>query len=63
MVTVNLFGDHPSFVRNMKHLKTPSTAGDRVARSARRQSVALAFSGPALDVPFTTLAGVRNTSS
>ncbi|TKC83141.1 spermidine synthase [Trinickia terrae] len=56
VVTINLFGDHPSFVRNMKHLNT--AFDNRVIALPEVHEgnrVALAFSGPALDVPFLTL--------
>jgi len=56
VVTINLFGDHPSFVRNMKHLNT--AFDNRVIALPEVHEgnrVALAFSGPALDVPFATL--------
>jgi spermidine synthase len=56
VVTINLFGDHPSFVRNMKHL---NAAFDHrviaLPEVHEGNRVALAFAGPALDVPFATL--------
>jgi spermidine synthase len=56
VVTVNLFGDHPSFVRNMKRLNE-AFDGRVVALPEVHDGnrVAIAFSGPALDVPFATL--------
>ncbi|RKP44919.1 spermidine synthase [Trinickia fusca] len=56
VVTINLFGDHPSFVRNMKHL-TAAFDGRVIALPEVHEGnrVALAFSGPALEVPFATL--------
>ncbi len=56
VVTVNLFGDHPSFVRNMKHLR--AAFDQRVIALPEVHEgnrVALAFSGPALDVSFEQL--------
>ncbi|BAN22643.1 class I SAM-dependent methyltransferase [Caballeronia insecticola] len=56
VVTINLFGDHPSFVRNMRHL---NEAFDRRVIALPEvhdgNRVALAFAGPALDVPFAAL--------
>jgi spermidine synthase len=56
VVTINLFGDHPSFVRNMRHL---SEAFDHRVIALPEvhdgNRVALAFAGPALDVPFAAL--------
>src|SRR5260370_4762065 len=56
VVTINLFGDHPSFVRNMKHLNA-AFDGRVVALPEVHEGnrVALAFSGPVLDVPYATL--------
>ncbi|MBW9105663.1 spermidine synthase [Paraburkholderia phenoliruptrix] len=56
VVTVNLFGDHPSFVRNMKRLKE-AFDGRVVALPEVHDGnrIAIAFSGPPLDVPFTAL--------
>jgi spermidine synthase len=56
MVTVNLFGDHPSFVRNMKRLNE-AFDGRVIALPEVHDGnrVAIAFSGPALEVPFATL--------
>jgi spermidine synthase len=56
VVTINLFGDHPSFVRNMKHLN--AAFGNRVIALPEVHEgnrVALAFSGPTLDVPAAQL--------
>jgi spermidine synthase len=56
VVTINLFGDHPSFVRNMKHLN--AAFDNRVIALPEVHEgnrVALAFSGPALEVPFPAL--------
>ncbi|KXV10102.1 spermidine synthase [Caballeronia megalochromosomata] len=56
VVTINLFGDHPSFVRNMRHL---NEAFDRRVIALPEvhdgNRVAIAFAGPALDVSFTAL--------
>jgi spermidine synthase len=56
VVTINLFGDHPSFVRNMKHLNT-AFDGRVIALPEVHEGnrVALAFSGPALSIPFAAL--------
>lgn len=56
VVTINLFGDHPSFVRNMKHLNT-AFDGRVIALPEVHDGnrIALAFSGPALSVPFAAL--------
>jgi len=56
IVTVNLFGDHPSFVRNMKRLNE-AFDGRVVALPEVHDGnrIAIAFSGPALEVPFTRL--------
>lgn len=56
VVTINLFGDHPSFVRNMKHLKA-AFDGRVVALPEVHEGnrIAIAFSGPALDVPYAHL--------
>ena len=56
LVTVNLFGDHPSFVRNMKRMNE-AFDGRVVALPEVHDGnrVAIAFSGPALEVPFATL--------
>jgi spermidine synthase len=56
VATINLFGDHPSFVRNMKHLNAAFNhrviALPEVHEGNR---VALAFSGPALELSFPAL--------
>ncbi|KMQ80864.1 Spermidine synthase-like protein [Candidatus Burkholderia pumila] len=56
VVTINLFGDHPNFVRNMKHL---NEAFDRRVIALPEvhdgNRIALAFAGPALDIPFDAL--------
>jgi spermidine synthase len=56
IVTVNLFGDHPSFVRNMKRLNE-AFDGRVVALPEVHDGnrIAIAFSGPAIDVPFAQL--------
>ncbi|MGH8779044.1 spermidine synthase [Paraburkholderia sp.] len=56
IATINLFGDHPSFVRNMKRLNE-AFDGRVVALPEVHDGnrIALAFSGPALDVPFDQL--------
>ncbi|MDE1182831.1 spermidine synthase [Paraburkholderia sp.] len=56
VVTINLFGDHPSFVRNMKRLNE-AFDGRVIALPEVHDGnrVAIAFSGPALDVPYATL--------
>jgi spermidine synthase len=56
VVTVNLFGDHPSFVRNMKRLNE-AFDGRVVALPEVHDGnrIAIAFSGPAIDVPFKQL--------
>ncbi|SAL22992.1 spermidine synthase-like protein [Caballeronia arvi] len=56
VVTINLFGDHPSFVRNMRHLN--EAFDHRVIALPEVHDgnrVAIAFAGPALDVPFASL--------
>ncbi|WP_250512573.1 spermidine synthase [Caballeronia sp. INDeC2] len=56
VVTINLFGDHPSFVRNMRHLN--EAFGHRVIALPEVHDgnrVAIAFAGPALDVSFDAL--------
>jgi spermidine synthase len=56
VVTINLFGDHPSFVRNMRHLN--EAFDHRVIALPEVHDgnrVAIAFAGPALDVPFSAL--------
>lgn len=56
VVTINLFGDHPSFVRNMRHLS--EAFGRRVIALPEVHDgnrIALAFAGPALAIPFDAL--------
>ncbi len=56
VVTVNLFGDHPSFVRNMKRLGEAFDGRVFALPEVHDGNrIALAFSGPAIDVPFATL--------
>ncbi|WP_321791980.1 spermidine synthase [Caballeronia sp. J97] len=65
VVTINLFGDHPSFVRNMRHLKEAFDQrvialpevhdGNRVAIAFAGPALDVPFAGPALDVPFAAL--------
>jgi spermidine synthase len=53
---VNLFGDHPSFVRNMKRLNEAFDGRVLALPEVHEGNrVAIAFSGPALEVPFATL--------
>ncbi|CAB3763810.1 spermidine synthase [Paraburkholderia humisilvae] len=56
IATINLFGDHPSFVRNMKRLNeafdSRVVALPEVHEGNR---IAIAFSGPPLQVPFAML--------
>src|SRR5262249_29429488 len=56
IVTVNLFGDHPSFVRNMKRLNE-AFDGRVVALPEVHDGnrIAIACSGPAIDLPFKEL--------
>ena len=56
VATINLFGDHPSFVRNMKHL-TAAFDGRVIALPEVHEGnrIVLAFSGPALEVPYAAL--------
>ncbi|WP_346778046.1 spermidine synthase [Paraburkholderia sp. Ac-20347] len=56
VATINLFGDHPSYVRNMKRLKE-AFDGRVIALPEVHDGnrVALAFSGPALDVSWAAL--------
>jgi spermidine synthase len=56
VATINLFGDHPSFVRNMKRLNE-AFDGRVVALPEVHDGnrIAIAFSGPAIDVPFKQL--------
>ncbi|WP_179401701.1 spermidine synthase [Burkholderia guangdongensis] len=56
IATINLFGDHPSFVRNMKHLN--AAFDHRVIALPEVHDgnrIALAFAGPSLDVTFAQL--------
>lgn len=56
VVTVNLFGDHPSFVKNMKRLNEAFDGRVFALPEVHDGNrIAIAFSGPALDVPFATL--------
>jgi spermidine synthase len=56
VVTINLFGDHPSFVRNMRNL---NEAFDRRVIALPEvhdgNRIAIAFAGPPLDVTFDDL--------
>jgi spermidine synthase len=56
VATINLFGDHPSFVRNMKRLNE-AFDGRVVALPEVHEGnrIAIAFSGPPLQVPFALL--------
>ncbi|SAL43451.1 spermidine synthase [Caballeronia humi] len=56
VVTINLFGDHPSFVRNMKRLNE-AFDGRVIALPEVHDGnrVAIAFAGPDLDVPYAAL--------
>ncbi|MFM0286192.1 class I SAM-dependent methyltransferase [Paraburkholderia megapolitana] len=56
IATINLFGDHPSFERNMKRLNEVFE-GRVIALPEVHEGnrIALAFSGPALEVPFAQL--------
>jgi spermidine synthase len=56
MVTVNLFGDHPSFVRNMKRLNE-AFDGRVIALPEVHDGnrIAIAFAGPELDVTYAQL--------
>lgn len=56
MATINLFGDHPSFVRNMKQLNA-AFDGRVIALPEVHEGnrIALAFSGPALAIPYAAL--------
>jgi spermidine synthase len=56
IITVNLFGDHPSFARNMKNLN--AAFDHRVLALPEVHDgnrVVLAFSGPPLEVPYALL--------
>ncbi|KND61837.1 Spermidine synthase [Candidatus Burkholderia verschuerenii] len=56
IVTINLFGDHPSFVRNMRHL---NEAFDRRVIALPEvhdgNRIVLAFAGPSLEISFDKL--------
>jgi spermidine synthase len=56
VATINLFGDHPSFVRNMKRLNE-AFEGRVIALPEVHDGnrIALAFSGPALEVTWAAL--------
>jgi spermidine synthase len=56
VVTVNLFGDHPSFLRNMRNMRA-AFDGRVVALPEVHEGnrTALAVSGPALSIEWTTL--------
>jgi spermidine synthase len=56
IATINLFGDHPSFVRNMKRLNE-AFEGRVIALPEVHEGnrIALAFSGPALHLPYAAL--------
>jgi spermidine synthase len=56
IATINLFGDHPSFVRNMKQLNA-AFVGRVIALPEVHEGnrVALAFSGPALEASYAAL--------
>jgi spermidine synthase len=56
VVTVNLFGDHPSFLRNMKRLNE-AFDGRVIALPEVHDGnrIAIAFAGPELDVPYAQL--------
>jgi spermidine synthase len=56
VVTVNLFGDHPSFVRNMKRLNEAFDGRVLALPEVHDGNrIAIAFAGPALDVPYAQL--------
>ncbi|MDP9153879.1 MAG: spermidine synthase [Pseudomonadota bacterium] len=56
VVTVNLFGDHPSFVRNMKRLNEAFDGRVLALPEVHDGNrIAVAFAGPALDVPYAQL--------
>ena len=56
VVTINLFGDHPSFVRNMKRLNE-AFDGRVIALPEVHDGnrIAIAFAGPELNVPYAQL--------
>ncbi|MGI4815098.1 MAG: spermidine synthase [Janthinobacterium lividum] len=57
MLVVNLFGDHPSFARNMRHIRA-AFGGRALALPEVHEGnrVVLAFNGPALDFSWSDLA-------
>jgi spermidine synthase len=56
MLSVNLFGDHPSFERNMRHLKSAFNARVLALPEVHEGNrIALAFSGPPLSFPWREL--------
>ncbi|SMF99711.1 spermidine synthase [Burkholderia singularis] len=56
IATINLFGDHPSFVRNIKHLNAAFDARVIALPEVHDGNrIALAFSGPPLRVSFAQL--------
>jgi len=56
IATINLFGDHPSFVRNMKRLNE-AFEGRVIALPEVHEGnrIAIAFSGPAIEVTYEAL--------
>lgn len=56
IATINLFGDHPSFLRNMKQLNA-AFDGRVIALPEVHEGnrIAIAFSGPALEIPYAAL--------
>ncbi|GAB7523502.1 class I SAM-dependent methyltransferase [Paraburkholderia sp. 2C] len=56
IATINLFGDHPSFVRNMKRLNEAFDGRVFALPEVHEGNrIAIAFSGPPLHVPFALL--------
>ncbi|MCG1055488.1 spermidine synthase [Mycetohabitans sp. B5] len=56
VVAVNLFGDHPSFVRNMRHLRAAFDARVIALPEVHEGNrIVLAFSGPALSIDWNIL--------
>jgi spermidine synthase len=56
VATINLFGDHPSFVRNMKRLNEAFDGRVFALPEVHDGNrIAIAFSGPPLQVPFALL--------
>lgn len=56
IATINLFGEHPSFQKNMKHLK--KVFNNRVIAlpaTVDGNRIAIAFNGPALRFPFSIM--------